>query len=633
MKKIASLALCLILIMSMGSAVSAGENRAVWPWQRTEEQTQEEPAPEALAETEPEEKPAIWPWARTEEEPSSPAPEETSYSELADGTLQLDRAAATGETAQTFRVPDHVDGKTVSAIGPWAFSYAEIEEVYLPYTVETIDEKAFAGSRIRSFKASPDSPFAVIDGVLFEKKTKALVSYPAAREDTGYTVPDGILEIRAFAFYQAGSLENIDIPDTVKAIGRNAFTDCVSLQRVAIPQNVKLLEACTFTNCQNLREAVLPEGLEGIQWNAFYACSSLESLAIPASVKAIGSDVFYGCDRLLLKVERNTAAAEYARDNNLEYEYPDPLAWLTETEEETKEEPAGTSAPEPETKEPETQEPETQEPDTEPSNLFDVTTVTPGVLTVATSADFPPYEYWAEDEEGNEYLAGFDIALAEYIADYLGLELRFTTTDFEGVFIKIQVGSADIGIAGISETPDRARLMDFSGIYYSDAQTFVCRAEDAAKYSSLDDINRSGLKIGVQAGSLQEDIADTYSPNADISRYVSFADGLRLLLTGEIDGLYVDTEIAENYLARRYADELAVVLDIPNTYSEGTSVCVAKDNQALLSGVNEAVQAAIGDGSMSEFIAREIALAAGEDVTTEEAWNAWKEKYAGHSEN
>ena len=50
-----------------------------------------------------------------------------------------------------------------------------------------------------------------------------------------------------------------------------------------------------------------------------------------------------------------------------------------------------------------------------------VETVTEGKLTVATSPDFEPYEFYSIDEEGNPTLAGFDIALAQYIADKMGL--------------------------------------------------------------------------------------------------------------------------------------------------------------------------------------------------------------------
>ena len=50
------------------------------------------------------------------------------------------------------------------------------------------------------------------------------------------------------------------------------------------------------------------------------------------------------------------------------------------------------------------------------SAAADIPTVSAGKLTVATSPDFAPYEFYAVDESGTPQLAGFDIALAQYIA-------------------------------------------------------------------------------------------------------------------------------------------------------------------------------------------------------------------------
>ena len=64
-------------------------------------------------------------------------------------------------------------------------------------------------------------------------------------------------------------------------------------------------------------------------------------------------------------------------------------------------------------------------------------TVTDGKLTVATSPDFAPYEFYSIDENENPTLAGFDIALAQYIADYLGLELEIIPMDFDGTLSEL----------------------------------------------------------------------------------------------------------------------------------------------------------------------------------------------------
>ena len=100
------------------------------------------------------------------------------------------------------------------------------------------------------------------------------------------------------------------------------------------------------------------------------------------------------------------------------------------------------------------EEPAKTEEPAEPA-ASELTTVTPGKLTVATSPDFAPYEFYAIDENGNANLAGFDMALAQYIADYLGLELEVVPMDFDGVLAEVTAGNVDLGMAGLSPDPER----------------------------------------------------------------------------------------------------------------------------------------------------------------------------------
>ena len=103
----------------------------------------------------------------------------------------------------------------------------------------------------------------------------------------------------------------------------------------------------------------------------------------------------------------------------------------------------------------------------------EVTTVNEGKLTVATSPDFAPYEFYAIGEDGTPQLAGFDMALAQYIADDLGLELEVVTVDFDGVLSELSTKSVDLGMAGLSPDPKRADIMDFSDLYYMGGQSLA----------------------------------------------------------------------------------------------------------------------------------------------------------------
>ena len=238
-----------------------------------------------------------------------------------------------------------------------------------------------------------------------------------------------------------------------------------------------------------------------------------------------------------------------------------------------------------------------------------ITTVTEGKLTVATSPDFAPYEFYAIGEDGTPTLAGFDMALAQYIADYIGLELEVIPMDFDGVLTELATKTVDLGMAGLSPDPKRADAMDFSDLYYKGGQSFVCVKGNADKFTSLEDTNNPEYSIGAQTGSIQMDLANENSPDADIIALPKVTDLIPELLAGKLDGAYIETDVAKSY--QKNYPELEIVLDVPYD-SEGSAIGVSKGNEALLAAVNEAVAAALSDGSMETFVAEANELASGE---------------------
>ena len=236
-------------------------------------------------------------------------------------------------------------------------------------------------------------------------------------------------------------------------------------------------------------------------------------------------------------------------------------------------------------------------------------TVADGKLTVATSPDYAPYEFYAIDENGEPQLAGFDLALAAYIADYLGLELEIVPMDFDGVLAELQTGSVDLGLAGLSPDPDREEAMDFSDLYYLGGQSFVCLESNKALFPDLAAANNADYAIGAQTGSIQYGLAEENTPDAEIIALTKVTDIIQELLTGKLDGAFIETAVAESY-KQNYPD-LCVVLPVP--YDEaGSAVGVREGSKELLAAVNEAIAAALADGSMDSFVAEANELAAGE---------------------
>ena len=230
----------------------------------------------------------------------------------------------------------------------------------------------------------------------------------------------------------------------------------------------------------------------------------------------------------------------------------------------------------------------------------EISTVVPGKLTVATSPDFAPYEFYALDENNDPQLAGFDVALAQYVADYLGLELDIIPMDFDGVLNELATGNVDLGMAGLSPDPARADAMDFSDIYYFGGQSFVTVKDKADQFTDLASANKAEYSIGAQNGSIQYDLAVENTPDADIVSLTKVTDIIGDLLNDKLDGAFIETAVAENY-AKNYP-ELVIVCDVPYDVA-GSAIGVMKGNDSLMKGVNEAIAAALSDGSMDKFVA------------------------------
>ena len=219
---------------------------------------------------------ACWTGAAAENE------RDYQYALLDDGTIEITRYKG---SADRLAIPAKIAGKTVTSIRYSAFySCDSLTSVSIPDSVEQIGTNPFAFcSKLKTISVSPEHLyFATIDGVLFRKADKALISYPAGISSSTYTIPQGIT-----------------------AIGDGAFSSCSSLTSVSIPDSVTSIGDC-----------------------AFGSCTSLTSVSIPDSVTSIGDYAFDNCPNLTLTVPRNSYAAEYAKTNNIPYTYPDANDWL-----------------------------------------------------------------------------------------------------------------------------------------------------------------------------------------------------------------------------------------------------------------------------------------------------------------
>ena len=222
-----------------------------------------------------------------------------------------------------------------------------------------------------------------------------------------------------------------------------------------------------------------------------------------------------------------------------------------------------------------------------------VSTVTDGVLTMATNAYFPPYEYY----EGSE-IVGIDAEIAQAIADKLGLELKIEDMEFDSIITAVQTGKADMGLAGMTVTEERLQTINFSDTYATGIQSVIVKED--SDIQSLDDL--TGKKIGVQLSTTGDIYATDDYGAENIDRFPKGADAILALTRGKIDAVIIDNQPALNFVE---SNEGLRILDT-DYVEEEYAACISKDNEALLEAVNGALEELKADGTIQSILDKYI---------------------------
>lgn len=241
-----------------------------------------------------------------------------------------------------------------------------------------------------------------------------------------------------------------------------------------------------------------------------------------------------------------------------------------------------------------------------------------GVLTVALSPDFAPMEFVDSSKEGQDQYVGFDVTLAKYIAEYLGVELEIQAMSFDACQTAVALDSVDMSISGYSWTETRAENFELSDYYYAgdneSKQVLLIKAEDAEKYTKPEDF--AGLDVGAQNASLQMQLVTEQLPDAKPYTIGEIGVGVMELQSGNIVALAVADGNADAILANNEGlVKCSWEFDVSAEY-EANVIMLHKGDTALLEIVNEALAEAYENGYYGPWY-DEAKIAAGLETATE----------------
>lgn len=215
---------------------------------------------------------------------------------------------------------------------------------------------------------------------------------------------------------------------------------------------------------------------------------------------------------------------------------------------------------------------------------------TGGKLIMATEPGFAPYEYMSGSD-----VVGIDVDIANEVAKELGMELEIQTMDFDGALLAVQQGKVDFAAAGISVTPERQEVMDFS-IEYAKSKQVVVVLKGADRVKSVDDLASTDTKIAVQMST----VADFYVSddlNKEPSRYTKYVQAAEDLKNDKVDCIVMDELPAKEMVK---GNDNLEILDA-EVFTDKYAFAFKKGNTELEDKVNKILQKLIDDGKVDEF--------------------------------
>lgn len=210
-------------------------------------------------------------------------------------------------------------------------------------------------------------------------------------------------------------------------------------------------------------------------------------------------------------------------------------------------------------------------------------------LIMVTEAGFAPYEYYSDGK-----IVGVDVDIAREIANELGKELVVKDVSFDSIIHEVKSGKADIGVAGISYTEERAKEVDFSNNYTISRQVIV--VQKSSFIQEIKDIDKK--KIAVQLGS----VADMYVTEVYSKEYIvrekKYLAAIQDLKDGKVDCVVMDELPAQGIVSSN--QDLRILDDV--LLEDYYGIIVDKGNQELLEVINQVIDRLKSEGKIDEYL-------------------------------
>ena len=218
-----------------------------------------------------------------------------------------------------------------------------------------------------------------------------------------------------------------------------------------------------------------------------------------------------------------------------------------------------------------------------------------GQLILGTESTYPPFEFIVI-ENGQSVGAGFDVMLAQKIAEKLGVTLVTSEMAFDSLIPAIQAGTIDIA-ASMTPPDERKQAVDFSENYYETSNVFLVRKGEEGNFTSAESFD--GKTIGAQVGTAQNDLVVNDMTNAQSLLLPKVTTLVQELKTGNIDAICMEKPAGDIYAAA-YPD-LVIANYVVADAAGGVAFPAAKGQDDLIAFINETIEELKASGELEKL--------------------------------
>jgi ABC-type amino acid transport substrate-binding protein len=223
-----------------------------------------------------------------------------------------------------------------------------------------------------------------------------------------------------------------------------------------------------------------------------------------------------------------------------------------------------------------------------------------GVITVSLNRDYPPFSM-----QKSGTIFGLDVDLANLLASHLNVEVKFIRPEtYDQQIPKLVAGEADIIMAAMTRTLQRALLVNFSDPYFEVSQAALVRRDKvpAGANAYFDLLGIKNIRLGVKAGTTHEEFARQLFPATAIKLYPTAAAAAEAVVRGDIDAMVADSpfvRVWHNTHVEHYTS-ISALLD-PVT-REFYAFAIRKGDQDFLNLLNVFVDEIKTDGTLDLLV-------------------------------